>query len=85
MIGELTPLVLSILLGILFGYQIKGRLDPKILPVVIVFGIGAAFLLGAFPFFTSWYGGFIAPGYSFANTFLGALVGVLIGYGVRRK
>jgi len=81
--GELTPLIVSFLLGILFGTQVGGHVDKKVVATVVFLGICAAYVLGPFPFFKTLIGGFLAPRLAFSNTFLGALFGLLVGMAIR--
>jgi len=81
--GEVTPLIVSFFLGILFGTQIGGQVDKKSLAAVVFLGICASYVLGPFLFFSTPIGGLLAPGLAFSNTFLGALAGLLVGMAAR--
>lgn len=79
MLGEITPLIIAIFLGILFGTQISGKISRGTAILVFVFSIVGSLLFGAFLFSYSIYGGYIAPGLGFATPLIGATIGILIG------
>jgi hypothetical protein len=83
--SEATPLVLGLVLGIFFGTQYGGKLDSKTAVTILLLGLGAALVLGAFPYFSLVQGGSFESlpipwtVVSFANSYIGAVVGLLIG------
>lgn len=79
MLGEITPLIIAILLGILFGAQISGKISKGTAILVFIFSIVGSLLFGAFLFSYSIYGGYIVPGLGFATPLIGATIGILIG------
>jgi len=83
MLGEITPLIIGFLLGVLFGTQLSGPLSKRTVALLVGLSIVGAFLFEA-PIFTwSVYGGYILPGLSFATPFIGATIGLLIGKALR--
>jgi uncharacterized protein YcfJ len=79
MLGEITPFILALLLGLLFGTQFSGQLSRRAILTVIGLAVVAAFLFEALPFTTSIFGGFINDEFSFSTSLLGAIIGLLIG------
>lgn len=79
MLGEFTPFIIALLLGIFFGAQFSGRLSRRGTYLMIGLAIVAAFLFEAPIFTSSLLGGYIVPDLSFSTPFLGATVGILIG------
>lgn len=79
LIGEITPFIISIILGVLFGTQLSGKISKGTAVLVIIFSIVGALLFGAFMFTYSIYGGYIMPGLGFATPLIGATIGILIG------
>ncbi|MCX8182478.1 MAG: hypothetical protein N3D12_05110 [Candidatus Methanomethyliaceae archaeon] len=79
MLGEITPFIISIILGILFGTQLSGKISKGTTVLVISFSIVGALLFGVFMFSYSIYGGYIMPGLGFATPLIGATIGLLIG------
>lgn len=82
--SEATPLLLGLILGVLFGIQYRGRLESKTAVTVLLLGLAAALVLGAFPYFETVAGGSfksLLPSavVSFANSYVGAVIGLLIG------
>lgn len=77
--GEITPIVIGFLLGILFGTQLAGAISRRTVILVLAMSVVAAFLFEA-PIFTwSLAGGYITEGLSFAAPFISATVGLLVG------
>jgi len=88
--SEATPLLLGIILGVLFGVQYGGKLNSKVAATILVLGLAAAFVLGTFPYFSTLPGGSfesVVPGavISFANSYIGGVIGLLIGKVASRK
>lgn len=83
MLGEITPFIISILLGILFGTQLSGKISKGTVALVVIFSIVGALLFGAFTFTYTLYGGFIMPGLGFATPLIGSTIGILIGKALR--
>ncbi len=81
-LGEIAPLVMGFLLGILFGTKLQGRWDPKTVALIVVFGILGSFLFQAPPFFASPWGG-VFNGISFSTPFMGAVLGLLLGRAIK--
>jgi hypothetical protein len=79
MLGEITPFILALLLGLLFGTQFSGQLSRRSLYLIICLAIVAAFLFEALPFMTGLQGGYINHELSFSTPLLGATIGLLIG------
>lgn len=82
--SEATPLLLGFILGILFGTQYHGKLDSKATLTILLLGLAGAFVLGTFPYFSTVEGGSfqkLVPGavVSFANSYVGGVIGLLIG------
>lgn len=77
--GDITPFIISIVLGVLFGTQLSGKISKGTTILVIIFSIVGALLFGAFMFTYSIYGGYIMPGLGFATPLIGATIGILIG------
>ncbi|MGQ9759650.1 MAG: hypothetical protein ACUVQ5_03645 [Candidatus Methanomethylicaceae archaeon] len=83
MLGEITPFIIALLLGILFGTRLSGKLSGRTVVLLIAFSIVGALLFGSFMFTYSLYGGYIAPGLGFATPLIGATIGILIGKALR--
>lgn len=79
MLGEITPFIVALLLGILFGTQLTGKLSSRTVVLIVALSIVGALLFGSFIFTYSIYGGYIAPGLGFATPLIGATIGILIG------
>jgi hypothetical protein len=79
MLGEITPFIMALLLGLLFGTQFSGQLSRRTLYLIIGLAVVAAFLFEAPPFMTGIYGGLINDEFSFSTPLLGATMGLLIG------
>lgn len=82
--SEATPLLVGLILGVLFGTQYRGKLDSKMAVTIFLLGVAAAVVLGAFPYFTTIEGGSFeslvhGAALSFANSYIGAVIGLLIG------
>ncbi len=82
MLGEILPLIMGFLLGILFGTKLRGRWNPRTVALLLVSGVLASFLFQAPIFFTSPWGG-VYNGISFSTPFMGAILGLLIGKAVK--
>ena len=83
LLGEITPFIISLILGVLFGTQISGKVSKGTTILVIAFSIVGALLFGAFMFTYSIYGGYIIPGVGFATPLIGATIGILIGKAIK--
>ncbi len=79
MLGEITPFVIALLLGMLFGAQFSCQLSRRSVYFILVMAVVAAFLFEAPIFTTSIFGGYITPLLSFSTPFIGATVGIVIG------
>ncbi len=79
MLGEITPFLIALILGIFFGAQFSGKLSRRGSYFILGMAIIAAFLFEAPIFTSSIFGGYILPELSFATPFIGATVGILIG------
>ncbi len=79
MLGEITPSIIALVLGILFGTQLSGKISSRTAVLAIAFSIVGALLFGSFMFTYSIYGGYIIPGFGFAIPLIGATIGILIG------
>lgn len=77
--GEITPIVIAFLLGILFGTQFKGEISKRTTIMLLGLSVIAALLFEA-PLFTwSLVGGHITEGVGLAMPFISAIIGLLIG------
>lgn len=79
MLGEVTPFIIALLLGLLFGTQFSGQLSRRAVATIIGLAVVAAFLFEAPPFMTGILGGLINEEISFSTPLLGATMGLLIG------
>jgi hypothetical protein len=79
MLGEITPFIIALVLGLLFGTQFSGQLSKRAILTITGLAIIAAFLFEAPPFMTGIWGGLINDEISFSTPLLGAIFGLLIG------
>lgn len=83
-LGEVTPTVIALLLGITLGTQMECKLSRRTVLLVLLMSLLAAFLFEAPIHSWSLLGGVIAEHVSFALPFISATIGILIGKSARR-
>ncbi len=77
--GEVTTIVIALVLGILFGTRFQGGMSKRMVGMVFGLSIIAAILFEA-PIFTwSLIAGFINEDFSISLAFIAATVGIFIG------
>ncbi len=81
--GEVTPIVIAFVLGILFGTQLQGKISKRMIGMIIGLSIIAAVLFEA-PIFTwSLLAGFISEHISISVAFVAATIGMFVGKAFR--